>query len=97
MWSVPSIDFDGVGVTALTRSHQRIIHLINHTPSIQIQRDMLAVLLLAFNTRKKPNESSSEGRIDEASIKKETKEARKTRNSRWRSHLAYESGKPYET
>ena len=40
--------------------------------------DVLAFVFLAF-TRKKPNESSSEGRTDEASIKKETKEARKKR------------------
>ena len=43
---------------------------------------MLPVVLLAF-THKKWHKSSSEGRTDEASIKKETKKAQKMRNLQW--------------
>ena len=48
--------------------------MINHTPSIQILLEMLAVVLIAF-THKKPLHSSSERMADEASINNETKEA----------------------
>ena len=41
-----------------------------------MQQDVLAVVILVFAT-KKPRESSSKGRTDEASVKKEAKEAQR--------------------